>query len=106
MDRLSEEEDQKSDRSIKARTGLVVSILAIVFVVILSSIDFFKFTVDANDSFEQPVESFKEQESYTPETIQTVNQYGETVNEVVYYSLSYMQKCLIVSEFEGRDCPL
>jgi len=100
-DRLSEEEDQTSDRSVKERIGLVVSILAIFFDVILSSIDFFKFTVDAHVSFEKLVESFKDQESYTPEVVDT-----EDGEQTVYNSLSYMQKCLIVSEFKGRDAPL
>lgn len=68
---------------------------------ILSSIDFFKFTVDANVSFEKLVESFKDQESYTPEVVET-----EEGEQIVYNSLSYMQKCLIVSEFKGRDAPL
>ncbi|GMI52585.1 hypothetical protein TeGR_g167 [Tetraparma gracilis] len=56
-DRLGEDKDKDVDRSVFARMGLAISILAIFFDVVLSCIDFFKFTIASQRDFEQIAES-------------------------------------------------
>ncbi|GMI19668.1 hypothetical protein TeGR_g4357 [Tetraparma gracilis] len=52
-DRLNEDEDEEKDHSLFARIGLAISIIAIFFDVLLSSIDFFKFTIESQRDFEK-----------------------------------------------------
>ena len=93
QDRLKEEEDQKEDKSVFERIGLVVSVLAIFFDVILSSIDFFRFTVNTHTAFSELSSSISEQESFY------ISEYeGESGTEQQTKSNSNMPKCLIVGD--------
>ena len=51
IDRFKEDEDKDFDRNLVQRLGLVISVLAIFFDVVISSIDFFKFTVESRENF-------------------------------------------------------
>lgn len=78
QDRLKEEEDQKEDRSIYERTGLIISILAIFFDVILSSMDFFLFTVNTHTAYGELSATLYEEESYTAVEVTGADGFPET----------------------------
>ena len=91
QDRLKEEEDKKEDKSIFERVGLIVSILAIFFDVILSSMDFFLFTVNTHTAYAELSATLFEVEKY-----ETVAFEGSNGQEAQIKSISSTPKCLLV----------
>ncbi|GMH62012.1 hypothetical protein TrRE_jg13300 [Triparma retinervis] len=92
QDRLKEEEDQKEDRSIYERIGLIISILAIFFDIILSSMDFFLFTMNTHTAYGEISATLYEEEFYT--TVEVTGADG--FPEMQFRSTSNMPKCQLV----------
>ena len=62
-DRVKEDEDREKDKPWFERFGLAVSIMAIFFDLVLSSIDFFKFTIDSQRDFQELAASVRSEEN-------------------------------------------
>ena len=65
IDRLSEDEDNDKDRSLRDRIALIVSIIMIFFDVLLSVVDFAIYTLNGRADFRKLQDSLKEDETTT-----------------------------------------
>jgi len=79
------------------RIGLVVSLLAIFFDVLLSSIDFFKFTIESHENFKTLIDSLSEYEEAQIEEGQ-FDPYSGWDSECPQCVRPTLQKCIIATE--------